>query len=131
MYLGSVRFFRHLIIAVLLLLLILPLVGVAVMSIGYAESNRRLENAVAAMNSYCEKQDELAEEFERLSAGVRSQIALLQPQINVAINSQMSDFRDQLNGILRDQEQTQQRLSDLIRDCNQSGGVVSASKGAK
>ena len=131
MYLGSVRFFRHLIITVLLLFLLTPLIGAGVMSVKYVETRSQLEDAVNVLNSYCEKQDELMEEFEKLSSSVRSQISLLQPQINVAINSQMSEFRDQLDGLLSDQEQTQQSLNALIRDYKQSHGGVSAAASVK
>lgn len=119
MYLGSVRFFRHLILTVLLLLLLLPLIGAGILSVKYVETQDKLEQAVAAMDSYSEKQDELKEEFAMLSSAVRSQISLLQPQINVAIHNQMSDFRDQLSGIISDQDQVQQDLYSLMKEYKQ------------
>lgn len=81
----------------------------------YAQTCSRMENVIAVMNECSEKQDKLKTEFEQLSNTVRNQIMLLQPQINVAINDQMSEFQEQLGGIISDQEKMQQDLQALIR----------------
>ncbi len=115
MYLGSVRFFRHLIIVAFLLFITIPVIGTGVLCIKYAETRSQLDDAVAVINSYSEKQDELKTEFEKLSNNVRSQITLLQPQINVAISDQMAVFQQQLHDIISDLESTQQELDAMVR----------------
>lgn len=54
MYFGSVKFFKHLIVTVFIVLLVLPTIFSIIASVNCAENTRRIETMEAAINSFSE-----------------------------------------------------------------------------
>ena len=113
MYLGSVRFFRHLIIALFLLVFILPLIGAGVLGVKYAGVHSQLQNAQETIGNYSAAADELSAKVQDLDNSIRSQDALLQLQVDDSISDQVLILQQQLDVATRSLKKTQQDVQDL------------------
>lgn len=82
MYLGSVRFFRHLILTILLLVFLLPVVGAGTLGIAYTRTYRELVDAQAALDNYASEQNELKDAVNELEQHVHSRMETLRQQLD-------------------------------------------------
>lgn len=84
MYFGSVRFFRHLIITIVLLVFLLPAVGAGALGFAYTRTHKELAQAQAALEGYASEQHELKDAVDELEQHVYSRMDALRRQLDHA-----------------------------------------------
>jgi len=103
MYFGSVRFFKHLIITVLVIVILLPYITVIVFGVKYSEISKRLDNTQTAINT--------------LSDSLPQNMETMRQNIDDSALSQNTALRDELESYISDQtnklsQQTDASITD-------------------
>ncbi len=111
MYFGSVKFFKHLIITVLVILILLPYVTLIVFGVKYTEISKQLVNTQASVST----------SSETLSKNMET----MHQQLNDSIASQNTSLRDELESYITDQaneinKQTNTAINDKTNKLNES-----------
>lgn len=125
MYFGSVRFFRHLILAVLVLIIAIPVFFAVRFGIMYKESVGKLAEVQAVVNQYIKSdqdQDELVGQLsELLSTSFDEQIPTFQQQVDDSVGAQIdnlyaqlhSDIKNEISAVKKDLEES---ISDQLEE---------------
>lgn len=123
MYFGSVRFFRHLILTVLVLLIVIPTFFAIRYGIMYEESVGKLAEVQAVVNQYIKSdqdQDQLVDQLsELMSTSFDKQIPTFQQQVDDSVGAQIdtlyeqlsSDIKNEISAVKKDLEKS---ISDQI-----------------
>lgn len=99
MYFGSVRFFKHLIITIAVLAILLPYVTIIVFGVKYTEMRDQLESTRTAVNN--------------ISVAIPANMDNLHQQLDNTITTQNSSLKDELEAYMSDHLNALEKHTDV------------------
>lgn len=122
MYFGSVKFFRHLIIAVLMLLIVIPVIFAVNYGIKYKETNNKLtevQNIVSQYNK-TDKNELVNNLTTLLDSSFDTQIPAFQQKVDDSVEEQLNTLQTQMNETITTQMGALQTTIDTSLSNNTS-----------
>ncbi|UOO38132.1 hypothetical protein IZU99_02415 [Oscillospiraceae bacterium CM] len=148
MYFGSVRFFRHLILSVLALLIVVPVFFAIFFGIRYNHARHelvQLQNSAGLPAMNTQDNDDMQNQLQALQTQITDDVivklATLQNQLDelsgqtATINNKQASMQQQLTNVIKTQTaslrrqleaEIDQKTSELMKKINDIGGTSSA-----
>ena len=114
MYFGSVRFFRQLILTVLVLLIAVPAFFAISFGRKYSETSSKLAEVQSVVSKYDKTgQDELVASLSQLlNNSIDKQIPTFQQQVDVSMGTQLDNLRSQIRDDIKSQMSDVRKAND-------------------
>ena len=115
MYFGSVRFFRHLILAILVLLILIPTTLAVIFAIKYHNTYEKLVQVEQIVTEYSQKNDSELENnlVKRLNSTLNDQIPIFQQQVDATVGQQVGSMKTEIDSAIDSRlDEMEQSLRD-------------------